>query len=147
MKQKVILYKGEDGYFVVECPSLPGCISQGKTAQEATKNIKEAISCYVHALEKDGLPVPKERCVFDMNQFPVCSAEVCVKILSKAGFYVKHQEKNFVTLRRDNPFGQVVFSNSEELDRITLKVIIRQSGLSIEEFWKLLPRLKKNILI
>jgi predicted RNase H-like HicB family nuclease len=46
---------------VVECPSLPGCISQGKTKKEAIKNIKEAISCYIHSLEEDNLPVPKDK--------------------------------------------------------------------------------------
>ena len=53
------LYPGEDGYWAVECPSLPGCISQGKTKQEALANIKEAIEGYTAALEEDGLPVPK----------------------------------------------------------------------------------------
>ncbi len=52
---------GEDGYWVVECPSLPGCISQGKTKEEAISNIKEAICGYIASLEKDGLPVPEER--------------------------------------------------------------------------------------
>jgi predicted RNase H-like HicB family nuclease len=51
--REVILYPGEDGYWVVECPSLAGCISQGKTKREAIKNIKDAISCYIHALEED----------------------------------------------------------------------------------------------
>jgi predicted RNase H-like HicB family nuclease len=59
--REVILYPGEDDYWVVECPSLPGCISQGKTKREAIKNIKEAISCYTRALEEDNLPVPKEK--------------------------------------------------------------------------------------
>ncbi len=44
-----------------ECPSLPGCISQGKTKEEALANIKEAIDLYVEALEEDDLPVPIER--------------------------------------------------------------------------------------
>jgi predicted RNase H-like HicB family nuclease len=63
--REVILYPGEDGYWVVECPSLPGCISQGKTKREAIKNIKEAIGCYIHALKEDSIPVPKER--FDVS--------------------------------------------------------------------------------
>jgi predicted RNase H-like HicB family nuclease len=63
--REVILHPGEDGYWVVECPSLPGCVSQGKTKKEAIKNIKEAISCYIHALEEDSIPVPKER--FDVS--------------------------------------------------------------------------------
>ena len=59
--RQVILYRGEDGYWVVECPSLPGCVSQGKTKEEALVNIKEAIRGYVAALEEDGLPIPEER--------------------------------------------------------------------------------------
>lgn len=58
--RQVILYPGEDGYWVAECPSLPGCISQGKTKEEAISNIKEAIQGYIAALEEDGLPVPAE---------------------------------------------------------------------------------------
>ncbi len=58
--RQVILFPGEDGYWVVECPSLPGCISQGKTKEEAISNIKEAIAGYISALEEDNLPVPEE---------------------------------------------------------------------------------------
>lgn len=58
--RQAIVYPGEDGYWVAECPSLPGCISQGNTKQEALANIKEAIHGYVAALEEDGLPVPNE---------------------------------------------------------------------------------------
>ncbi len=59
--RQVFLYPGEDGYWVVECPSLPGCISQGETKETAIANIKEAIEAYVAVLEDDGLPVPEER--------------------------------------------------------------------------------------
>ena len=58
-----MVYPGEDGYWVAECPSLPGCISQGRTKQGAIVNIKEAIEGYVAALEDDGLPVPEESAV------------------------------------------------------------------------------------
>lgn len=58
--RQVIVYSGEDGYFVAECPSLPGCISQGKTREDAIVNIKEAIAGYIAALKEDGLPVPDE---------------------------------------------------------------------------------------
>jgi len=60
MMRQVIVYSGEDGYFVAECPSLPGCISQGKTREEAVSNIKEAIAGYIAALKEDSLPVPNE---------------------------------------------------------------------------------------
>ena len=61
MMRQVVIYLGEDGYWVAECPSLSGCISQGKTRQEAIANIKEAIDGYIVSLEEDGLPVPDER--------------------------------------------------------------------------------------
>jgi predicted RNase H-like HicB family nuclease len=50
MKRKVLLYPGEDGYFVVEVPSLLGCVSQGKTREEALANIEEAMELYVAVL-------------------------------------------------------------------------------------------------
>lgn len=59
--RQVIIYPGEDGYWAAEYPSLPGCISQGETRQQAIANIKEAIIAYVDVLEEDGLPVPEER--------------------------------------------------------------------------------------
>ncbi len=43
MRFKVLISEGEDGWLVVECPSLPGCVSQGRTVDEALKNIKDAI--------------------------------------------------------------------------------------------------------
>ncbi len=58
--RQVIIYPGEDGYWVAECPSLPGCISQGTTKEEAVANIREAIRGYVAALEEDHIPVPEE---------------------------------------------------------------------------------------
>jgi len=59
--RQILLYPGEDNFWVVECPSLPGCIRQGKTREEAIQNIREAIQGYIAALEEDGLPAPKER--------------------------------------------------------------------------------------
>lgn len=59
--REALIYPGEDGYWVAECPSLPGCVSQGRTKEEAIQNIKEAIEGYILVLQEDGLPVPKER--------------------------------------------------------------------------------------
>ena len=58
--RQVIIYPGEDDYWVAEVPSLPGCISQGKTREEAITNIKEAINAYINALKEDGISVPEE---------------------------------------------------------------------------------------
>ena len=55
------MYPGEDGYWVAECPSLAGCVSQGRTKEEAIVNIKEAIEGYIALLRDDGLPIPEEK--------------------------------------------------------------------------------------
>jgi predicted RNase H-like HicB family nuclease len=58
--REAIIYKGEYGWWIAECPSLPGCISQGKTKEDAIFNIKQAIDGYISCLQEDGLPVPPE---------------------------------------------------------------------------------------
>jgi len=57
MKWKIELEKDEDGWYVATCPSLPGCISQGKTEKQAIKNMKEAIQLHLSALVEDGIPI------------------------------------------------------------------------------------------
>ncbi|MFI5385267.1 MAG: type II toxin-antitoxin system HicB family antitoxin [Fimbriimonadales bacterium] len=52
----VELYPGEDGWWVVECPSIPGCISQGKTEEEALEMIKDAIKVCLEVRREMGLP-------------------------------------------------------------------------------------------
>jgi predicted RNase H-like HicB family nuclease len=59
--RQVIIYPGEDGFWVGQGPSLPGCISQGETTDAAIGNIREAMEGYVLSLEEDGLPVPPDR--------------------------------------------------------------------------------------
>lgn len=59
--RQVVLYPGEDGYWVAECPSLSGCVSQGRTKEETIEHVREAIRGYIAALEQDGLPVPEDR--------------------------------------------------------------------------------------
>ncbi len=73
-----------------------------------------------------------------MSGLPRISGRDCVKALNKAGFYLKRQEGSHMILRRDDPFGQVVVPDHKELDRGTLRAIIRQSGLSVDEFVKFL---------
>ena len=73
-----------------------------------------------------------------MSKLPVVSGHDCVKALEKMGFYFKRQEGSHIVLRRDDPFSQVVVPNHIELDRGTLRAIIRQADMSVEEFTKLL---------
>jgi predicted RNase H-like HicB family nuclease len=58
--RQVIIYPGEEGFWVAECPSLPGCVSQGESREAAVANIREAIEGYILALRDDGLRVPEE---------------------------------------------------------------------------------------
>jgi len=59
--RQAIIYPGEDGFWVAECPSLAGCISQGETREAAISNIREAIEGYILALQDDGIEVPEDR--------------------------------------------------------------------------------------
>jgi predicted RNase H-like HicB family nuclease len=58
MRYRVLIEQDEDGVFVAECPSLPGCVSQGKTRKEAIENIQDAIHGYLESLEKHNEPIP-----------------------------------------------------------------------------------------
>lgn len=58
MKYRVLIEQDEDGVFVAEVPSLPGCITQGWTRDEALTNSREAIAVYLESLEAHGDPVP-----------------------------------------------------------------------------------------
>ncbi len=58
MRYRVLLEQDEDGRFVAEVPSLPGCISQGSTRAEAIEHVKEAIAGYLESLAAHGEPIP-----------------------------------------------------------------------------------------
>jgi predicted RNase H-like HicB family nuclease len=58
MKYRIFIEQDEDGIFVAECPSLPGCISQGKNRKEVLVNIQDAINGYLESLKKHNEPIP-----------------------------------------------------------------------------------------
>jgi len=58
MKYRIFIEQDEDGIFVAECPSLPGCISQGNSRKEVLENIQDAIKGYLESLRKHDEPVP-----------------------------------------------------------------------------------------
>ncbi len=58
MRYRVIINQDEDGVFIAECPTLPGCISQGVSRDEALQNIQEAMKGYVESLKKHNDPIP-----------------------------------------------------------------------------------------
>jgi antitoxin HicB len=58
MKYRAIIGQDEDGNYIVQCPALPGCISEGKTREEALANIKDAIGGYLVSLKRHSEPIP-----------------------------------------------------------------------------------------
>jgi predicted RNA binding protein YcfA (HicA-like mRNA interferase family) len=73
-----------------------------------------------------------------MSKLPIISGQECIKALKKDSFYVLRQRGSHLILRRDEPFAEVVVPNHQELDKGTLRAIIRQVGLSVDEFIDLL---------
>jgi predicted RNA binding protein YcfA (HicA-like mRNA interferase family) len=73
-----------------------------------------------------------------VSKLPRISGKDCIKALQKTGFYQKRRESSHVILRRDEPFAQIVVPDHQELATGTLRAIIRDAGLSIEEFIALL---------
>jgi predicted RNase H-like HicB family nuclease len=58
MKCRILIEQDEDGVFVTECPLLPGCVSQGRSRNEALTNMQDAISGYLESLRKHNEPIP-----------------------------------------------------------------------------------------
>ena len=58
MKLRILIQQDEDGMFISECPTLPGCVSQGATRQEAVTNIQEAIQGYIESIKSHNDPIP-----------------------------------------------------------------------------------------
>lgn len=73
-----------------------------------------------------------------MSKLPRVSGQEVVAALTRLGFRVRRQHGSHIILRRDDPFGQTVVPNHREIDTGTLRAIIRQVGISVDEFNKLL---------
>jgi len=69
-----------------------------------------------------------------VSKLPSVSGRDCLKALEKAGFRLRRQEGSHIILRRDDPFAQVVVPDHRELDRGTLRAILRGAGISVDEF-------------
>ena len=57
MKFVTTLQQDEDGVWVAECPAIPGCVSQGKTREEASRNLKEAMQLCLEVRKEKGMPL------------------------------------------------------------------------------------------
>ena len=73
-----------------------------------------------------------------MSKLPSISGKECIKALKKIGFYQKRQEGSHIIMRRDEPFAQVVVPNNSGIAKGTLRAIVRDVGLTVEDFVALL---------
>ena len=73
-----------------------------------------------------------------MSKLPQVSGAEVVRALQKLGFTVRRQHGSHLILRRDNPFAQTVVPNHDQIDRGTLRAILRQTDIAVDEFIKLL---------
>ena len=73
-----------------------------------------------------------------MSKLPQVSGKNCLKALSKVGFFVKRQKGSHIIICRNDPFAEVVIPNHKTLDKGTLRAIIRQADLDVDEFIELL---------
>jgi predicted RNase H-like HicB family nuclease len=89
MKFIVTLERDEDGYWAVECPSIPGCVSQGNTREEALQNIQEAIQLCLEVRAEMGLPLTIETTQFEvpvkMPEVPLLNGREAVGCLRNLG--------------------------------------------------------------
>ena len=73
-----------------------------------------------------------------MTKLPNISGKVCIKTLAKIGYYQKRQERSYIILRKDDPFSQIVVPNHKNIAKGTLRTIIKNAGLTIDQFVNLL---------
>ena len=69
-----------------------------------------------------------------MSYLPRISGRECVKALQRIGFMVSRQNGSHIIMRRDNPYGKVVVPNHDEISKGTLRAIIRDANLTVDEF-------------
>ena len=73
-----------------------------------------------------------------MSKLPLVSGTDLVRAFQLIGFMVRRQQGSHIVLRRDDPFAQTVIPNHKQIDRGTLRAILRQTGISAEELINLL---------
>jgi len=67
MRFSITIDRDEDGVWIAECPAIPGCVSQGKTREEALDNVKEAIAACLEVRAEQGLPLTIETAQVEVN--------------------------------------------------------------------------------
>jgi predicted RNase H-like HicB family nuclease/predicted RNA binding protein YcfA (HicA-like mRNA interferase family) len=142
----VTLEKAEDGWIVAECPALPGCVSQGKDEKEALENIKEAITAWLWAENQKALKkLPKKSAkrpivvtVWTVTRLANISGKKAARAFQKAGWRTVGQVGSHLVLVKEGIRANLSIPQHKELSVGTLRALIRNAGMTVEEFIDLL---------
>ena len=138
MKFSVTLERDEDGVWVVECPSIPGCFSQGKTKAEALKNVRDAIQGCFGSSGRNGLSVNGGNTTgrgFDlMPRPPVLNGRKVQKVFERLGWEFQRQTGSHLIMTKPGEILTLSIPNHNPVALGTLRGLIRTAGLTVEEF-------------
>jgi|GEM_PF-1199244 len=143
MKFKLIVEQDNDGNFVAVCPMISGCISQGKSKDEAIKNIHNAIKGFMKYARTYSKPFPPKN---DENIDTVknFSSDEIINLYKMIGYEIDQKIAGHTFIRqRAFPHRTISIPEYNKISKSTLKNIIQQSGLSIQEFKDLLRKISK----
>jgi predicted RNase H-like HicB family nuclease/predicted RNA binding protein YcfA (HicA-like mRNA interferase family) len=146
MYQVVLIPDNEVGGFTVIVPSLPGCISEGDTEEEALAHINEAIDLDIESLIEDGEEVPEDvdasiQVIPDdrITELPIINGRECIRALQRGGLVVKRQKGSHIILNWTNPAGHIIVPiHRQALKPGTLRTILQVVGATDEAFIELL---------
>ena len=148
----VIIEQDEDGVYVAHVPELPGCHTEGDTIEEVLANIKEAIELYVEHVKSDvkskmkliavhKVAVPSQSIVMKLK--PV-SHKKLIKVLDLIGYKAVRQKGSHVILEhKETKKITVVPARTKDIGIGLLSMILKEVGLSREEYFKLLEKIQK----
>ena len=138
MKFNITIDRDEDGVYVAECPSIPGCLSQGQTKQEALINIREAIELLPGGPPGEGNAADRRDGAGGgqrlMPQPPPISGREAVRTFEKFGWLVARQKASHIILTQSGEIASLSIPDHKEVAKGSLRGLIRNAGLTIDQF-------------
>ena len=138
MRFTVTIDRDEDGAWVVECPAIPGCVSQGPTKDEALENIKDAIKLCLEVRAERGMPLTIESREVEvtplMPPLPVLSGQEVAAVFEKLGWSVARRRSSHIIMTRPDHDATLSVPDHKEIAKGTLRSLIRSAGLTVAEF-------------
>jgi predicted RNase H-like HicB family nuclease/predicted RNA binding protein YcfA (HicA-like mRNA interferase family) len=134
---QVTIDRDEDGIWIAECPSIPGCISQGKTKAEAVRNVRDAIRLCLEVRAERGLPLTVETCQVEVRpggQATFRRQPQGGKAFRTFGWQVVRRESSHIIMVREGGLVTLSIPNHDPVAKGTLRGVIRSAGLTVEEF-------------